>query len=110
VADGRLSEQIAHDIGIATVKVYRRRAMKKTNARFASVVRRNGRPAQASDRRAAIPELYASGDSVSQADQRRDAPVVVPAIHGLIRAVTRRPINYGLVSATKSALRPTRVQ
>ena len=78
MADGRLSEQIAHDIGIATVKVHRRRAMKKTNARFASVVRRDGRPAQASDRRAATPELYALGDSVSQADQRRDAPVAVP--------------------------------
>jgi hypothetical protein len=110
VADGRLSEQTAHDIGIATVKMHDRKAMKKTNARFASVVRRNGRRAQTSDRRAATPELHTLSDSVFPADQRRHAPVVVPAIHGLIRAVTRRPVNFSSASATKSASRPTRVQ
>ena len=40
VADGCLGKQIAHGIRIATVKMHRRRAMKKTNAlvRFRSSV------------------------------------------------------------------------
>ena len=44
VARGRLSKQIAHDIGIAeaTVKVHRSRAMQKMQARFASRTRPDG--------------------------------------------------------------------
>jgi hypothetical protein len=89
---GRLSKQIAHDIGIAenTVKV-RRRAMQKMEA--GSLPEPAEWPTSSSwyltSRNA--PELYALRHALfARADRRSAAPVVVPAIHDPVEAIKRR--------------------